>query len=93
VVHHFGPERIILFGSHAWGRPDADSDIDLLVVFPGDEPLADRSLEIRRRVRCDFPLDLLTRSAGEVRRRIAINDSFMREIIERGKVLYERPHA
>jgi predicted nucleotidyltransferase len=30
LVDEFHPERIILFGSHAWGTPTNDSDIDLL---------------------------------------------------------------
>ncbi|KPK77051.1 MAG: DNA polymerase III subunit beta [Gemmatimonas sp. SM23_52] len=89
IAREFKPERIILFGSHAYGRPSADSDVDLLVVFPGDGSAVDRSLDIRRRLRAGFPLDLLTRTSGEVTRRIALNDWFLREVLEKGKTLYE----
>lgn len=93
IAREFRPERIILFGSRAYGRPSVDSDVDLLVVFPGDGTAVDRSLEIRRRLRPGFPLDLLTRTAGEVTRRIALNDWFLRDALEEGEVLYEAVDA
>ena len=78
----------MLFGSHAHDCAQPDSDVDLLVVFPGDGSAAYRSLEIRKRLNCRFPLELLTRSAGEVDHRLKLGDPFMREILEEGKTLY-----
>lgn len=88
VVRRFKPERIVLFGSHANGTARPGSDADLLVVFPGDGDESHRSLEIRRCCNPDFAMDLLTRSAGEVRRRLACGDAFFRDIMDRGMVLY-----
>lgn len=93
VVREFQPERIILFGSRAYGDPEPDADVDLLVIFPGEREEIDRSLDIRMRVPCDFSLDLLTRSMGEIARRVEMGDSFVREILEHGKVLYASSDA
>lgn len=93
VAREFEPERIILFGSHARGDATADSDVDLFVILPGKGAAVDKSLDIRTRLRAGFPLDLLTRSAGEVERRIAMDDWFILDILEEGKTLYERSDA
>lgn len=93
IIARFSPQRIVLFGSHAYGCPEPDSDVDILVVFAGNGNATDRSLEIRKRLPCDFPLDLLTRSTGEINRRAAMNDSFILEILKHGKVLYEASRA
>ena len=89
IAEKYNPERILLFGSYANDCPNADSDVDILVVFPGNGDVADRSLKIRTELSPDFPLDLLTRSAGVISRRIKQGDYFLREIIETGKTLYE----
>lgn len=93
IAQEFHPERIILFGSYAYGRPTIDSDVDILVVMPFKGKPARKALEIINRVDPRFPIDLLVRTPGEVRRRIADNDFFMREIFERGQILYEADHA
>lgn len=93
IAREFEPQRIILFGSHAYGRPTGDSDVDLLVIMPGRGSAIDKSLEIRRRIRPGFPLDLLTRTSSEVARRVTMNDWFMREILEKGRTLYEADDA
>jgi predicted nucleotidyltransferase len=89
IAEKYSPERIVLFGSYANDCPKDDSDVDILVVFPGNGDVADRSLEIRTALSPDFPLDLLTRSTGVISRRIKQGDYFLREIIETGKILYE----
>jgi len=93
IVEHFAPERIVLFGSHAYGSAEPGSDVDLLVVFPGAGSAAHRSLDIRKRLNHDFPLDLLTLSAGEIARRLKLNDPFVREVLGSGKTLYESTHS
>jgi predicted nucleotidyltransferase len=90
VVERFSPARVVLFGSYAYGCPESGSDVDILVIFPGDGSAADRSLEIRKRLNPDFPLDLLARSAGEVKRRIELGDPFIQEVLDKGKTLYSR---
>lgn len=89
IAAEFKPRRIILFGSYAYGEPTDDSDVDLLVIFRGRGTAIERSLEIRLRMHPGYPLDLLTRTTQEVRRRIAMEDWFMRDIVENGKVLYD----
>ena len=88
VGEEFKPHRIILFGSHASGSADADSDVDLLVVMPYEDKSWYAATAIRERVRPGFPLDLLVRSPEEVQGRVALGDPFLRDITESGRVLY-----
>ncbi len=88
VAREFSPQRIILFGSHARGRPTRDSDVDLLVIMPHRGHPVEQAIKIRTRLDCPFALDLLVRSPAEIRRRIEIDDWFIRDIVEQGKVLY-----
>src|SRR5580692_7651820 len=61
VVEHFEPEKIILFGSYAYGRPGVDSDVDILVVMPARNQI-DQAVRIDRAVDAPFPLDLIVRT-------------------------------
>lgn len=91
LVREFHPQRVILFGSHAYGNATPDSDVDLLVVMPdGGDPLG-KAGEIRVRLPRSFPLDLIVRDPETLRWRIAQQDWFLREITEKGKVLHEAP--
>ena len=96
IAREFQPEKIILFGSWAYGRPDADSDIDLLVVmlFEGS-PFRQAGIILHRVIQSVgvLPLDLLVRTPEQLHERLAIGDVFVREVLERGKVLYEADHA
>jgi predicted nucleotidyltransferase len=92
IVEQFSPEKIILFGSHASGRTGPDSDLDLLVVMHFEGGYFHQASEIRRRLRLPIPLDLLVRTPEQVQKRLGIGDRFMREIIERGEVIYEADH-
>ena len=89
LVQQFKPKRIILFGSHAWGTPTSDSDVDLLVVLPFEGKPWRMALSIRERIHPGFPLDLLVRTETQMTDRLQQNDSFLNEIITKGKVLYE----
>ncbi len=89
IAQDFHPQRILLFGSYAWGKPTAESDVDLLVILPFEGKPVDKSVEIRLRSRPQFPVDLLVRTPERVQERIKLGDSFMQEIVEKGKVLYE----
>ena len=88
IVRAFRPKRIILFGSYAHGRPRPDSDVDLLVVMPYRGHSARKAAEILDRVSPRMAVDLLVRTPREVRQRLAWNDFFMREVVEKGRVLY-----
>lgn len=88
------PEKVILFGSYAYGQPTDDSDLDFLVILPFKGHWVHKAVEIRQQLPIDnFSLDLLVRSPEQVQERLAIGDSFMQEIINKGKVLYESAYA
>jgi predicted nucleotidyltransferase len=89
IAREFAPERIILFGSHAYGVPDADSDVDLLVIMPHGGRRIETAVAIRRTFRARFPVDILVRDAEEIRRRIGWGDEFLEEVMERGEVMHE----
>ncbi|MCS7338255.1 MAG: nucleotidyltransferase domain-containing protein [Verrucomicrobiae bacterium] len=90
VAKQFRPRKIILFGSHAYGTPTAHSDVDLLVIMPKTRVRGERmSVRIRRAVPRDFPLDLLVRTPTEVAKGLASGDCFLKEVVQKGKVMYE----
>lgn len=91
IANKFDPERIILFGSYAYGKPHPYSDVDLLVVMKTKErPLA-KQLEISRALSPHpFGMDILVRAPKQLKERIAMGDYFLREVVTKGKVVYER---
>src|SRR6266446_65231 len=91
VAERFRPEKIILFGSHAYGEPDADSDVDLLVIMPARNQL-DQAAKIRLAIPAPFAMDLIVRTPKRMQQRLAWGDSFLTEIVSKGKVLYEENH-
>jgi predicted nucleotidyltransferase len=93
VVRRFPVERVVLFGSYAYGTPTADSDVDLLVVMNHEGPAVVQAAEIRKQIHAGFPLDLLVRRPQEIRQRLASDDFFITEILARGETLYEVGHA
>jgi uncharacterized protein len=93
IVEKFQPERIILFGSYAYGQPTEDSDVDLLVILPFEEMPVQKAIAIRQQVRSPFPLDLMARTAEQIQQRLEMGDFFIQDIMERGQVLYEANHA
>jgi predicted nucleotidyltransferase len=88
----FHPQKVVLFGSHAYGRPNSDSDVDILVVMPLDGSPVDKSVEMRLKLRPRFPLDLLVRTPDRIRERLALGDDFIKDILDKGEVLYEAPN-
>ena len=93
IVRRFQPERIILFGSYAYGTPNEDSDVDLLVVMPFEGRPVAKSVEVRQAIYAGFPMDLLVYTPDYVQQRILMNDFFMIEITQKGKTLYAGNYA
>src|SRR5881296_3238814 len=89
VAERFRPDKIILFGSYAYGTPHADSDVDILVVMPARNELG-QAMQIRLSVDYQFPLDLLVRTPRNLAWRLAEGEWFLKEIMAKGKVLYEK---
>ncbi len=92
VVERFHPQKVILFGSHAYGKPHEDSDVDLLVIMPS-RPGVDLTVSMLMNVPAPFPLDLLVLKPEYVAKRLAWGDWFFREVVEQGIVLYDATDA
>jgi uncharacterized protein len=93
VVDKFQPEKIILFGSYAYGEPNQNSDVDLLVILPFESRSVQKAIEIRLAIDYHFPLDLLARTPQVVQQRLDMGDFFIRDIVQKGRVLYEADYA
>lgn len=93
IAKQFNPQKIILFGSYAYGNPTEDSDVDMLVIMPFKGKGAHKATEILLATDPRFPIDLLVRTPEQIRTRIKLGDFFIREITQKGKVLYETAHA
>ena len=92
IVEQFHPEKIILFGSYAYGKPHKDSDVDILVVMPAYDEV-NQAVRILEKTNSCFPLDLIVRTPGNLHWRLKEGDWFLREILGRGTVLYEKAHG
>ncbi|HKZ41845.1 MAG TPA: nucleotidyltransferase domain-containing protein [Candidatus Hodarchaeales archaeon] len=91
VVDAYRPEKIILFGSYAYGRPDADSDLDLLIIKKTSERFIERWINVRQIVsdpKRSIPFEPIVLTPDELKERLAIGDQFLEEIIKKGEVLY-----
>ncbi len=95
IVREFAPLQVILFGSYAYGNPPTEeSDVDLFVVMDVTETeRREKRNEIQRRIPQRFPMDLLVRSPADIAYRVSHNDWFLREVIEKGSVLYDTENA
>ena len=89
IVREFQPQKIILFGSYAYGKPTWDSDIDLLVVMSFKGKPNKQAVRIRSRIDTAVGLDLLVRTPQQISQRLAMGDTFILEILKRGKVVHE----
>lgn len=87
IAREFKPEKIILFGSWAWGKPGPDSDVDLFIIKKTDNT-RDTARKIDRLIfPRPFPLDLIVYTPEQVERRKKMGDFFIRDILTKGKVL------
>jgi predicted nucleotidyltransferase len=87
IAREFQPDKIILFGSHAYGRPGPDSDVDLLVIMRFRGRPVRQAITILNKLNVLTPVDLLVRTPEQVQERLAMGDHVMLEILERGKVM------
>jgi uncharacterized protein len=89
IVKKFHPQKVVLFGSFAYGTPNENSDIDLLVVMPYSGNELEQILKIRMSIRSPYPIDVLVKTPSQLRQRLEMGDFFIKEIIEKGQLLYE----
>ena len=91
IVQELNPEKIVLFGSYAYGIPNPHSDVDLLVIMKTNASLKDRSWAVSQLLLPrPFPVDILVKTPEEVKKGLETGDFFLKEILTRGKVLYDR---
>ena|SRR5436190_24336095 len=92
IVSELKPEKIILFGSYAYGNPTPDSDVDLLVITKTKAKEIDRYVAVSNLLYPrQFPVDILVKTPSEIETEGKKRGNFfMREILTKGKVLYER---
>ena len=94
IAEKFAPDKIILFGSYAYGSPKPWSDVDFLVVMDTPEGSLAQMLAISRALSPHpFGIDVIVHSAHTIQERLVADDLFLKEITARGKVLYERRHS
>lgn len=93
IAEAYHPEKIILFGSHAYGKPTPESDVDLLIVMDYEGYPIEQTLKIDTELDIVTPVDLLVYTPQEVKERLKDRDMFMVQIFERGKVMYESKHS
>ncbi len=87
LVESLHLEQIILFGSHAYGEPTGDSDVDLFVIVSeSNQPRYRRSREAYRALRGIGISNVMTRA--EVERKANVTSSLVHQVLHQGKVLY-----
>ena len=88
----YEPQKIILFGSYAYGNPREDSDLDLLILKETDKRRVDRFVRVKRIIynpTRKIPISPLVLTPEELTYRLRIGDDFIKEITRKGIVLYE----
>jgi uncharacterized protein len=94
IGEKFKPRKIILFGSYARGNPRPESDIDLLVVMDTSLREVQQEILIQQNLEMDlFGLDLIVMTPTKLEERVTLGDSFLREILREGKIVYEAINA
>lgn len=89
IVERFHPEKVILFGSYAYGTPNEDSDVDLLVVLETDENPLLTAARISATLDHVFPIDVLVWEPKKLRESFERGGNFAREVLTEGKMIYE----
>lgn len=89
IAENYKPEKIYLFGSFAWGEPNKDSDVDLFIIKKTEEKHLDRDKTVRRIINRELPADLLIYTPREIKRRLSMGDFFIKNILQKGRILYE----
>jgi uncharacterized protein len=91
LVTEYSPQKIILFGSYAWGDPGPDSDIDLLIIKETPDRFIDRWTKVQHILtgtHRGYPVETIVLTPGEFEKRIAVGDQFIGEILNKGESLY-----
>ena len=90
IVKKYKPEKIILFGSFAYGKSKPSSDIDLLIIKKTNQKKVDRIKKVLMMTESNLPLEPLVYNPEEIKERLSLGDFFFQDIIQKGKVVYEK---
>jgi len=91
IVQSVNPQKIILFGSYAYGKPHEGSDLDILVVMDSNLPRYKRSVPIYRALaELLIPMDILVYTPQEIEAWKDVPQAFITTILKKGKVIYEK---
>ena len=93
IIESYAPQKIILFGSYAYGRPTPDSDFDLLILKETEEPPRQRRFIVRKIVwplPINTPVEPIVLTQSELDQRLKLKDQFIQEIVSRGRLLYAK---
>jgi len=93
IAQRYNPQKVILFGSYAYGRPRPESDVDLLVILDTSLKETEQAARICQEIDYHYGLDLIVRTPVTMAQRLALGDPFLAEIVDKGKVLYERANG
>jgi predicted nucleotidyltransferase len=89
IIKEINPEKIILFGSYAWGKPTESSDVDLFIVQKSDETKRVRQISLKKKLfGSGVPMDIIIYTPEELEKRINIRDVFVRKVLRDGKLIY-----
>ena len=92
IVKEYEPEKIVLFGSHAWGEPHEWSDVDLFIIKESNKNILERIRDVRRILFNTEapPIDILVYTPAQMKHRLGLGDPFLKQIFSSGKTLYAR---
>ena len=91
IVKEYQPEKIILFGSWAWGEPHEDSDVDFFIVKESDKDVIERMREVYKIIfGSGIPTDVLVYTPHQTEQRLNLGDPFLKKIFNSGKILYAK---
>lgn len=90
IIVKFKPEKVILFGSFAYGKPRPSSDVDLLIIKKSKKKKVERIKEVLMEVKSKLPLEPLVYTPKEIKERLDLGDFFFQDIFKKGKMVYEK---
>ena len=91
IVSKYRPEKIIIFGSYVWEGFTPDSDVDFFIIKNTKKRKLDRMYEVDKLLHGrKIPVDILVYTPKETKERLGLGDSFVEDVIKRGKLIYER---
>jgi predicted nucleotidyltransferase len=91
IVDYYAPDQVLLFGSHAKGNADVQSDLDLIIVKDASLPKGQRGLDLKDGL-ANFPfkIDLVFLTKGELDTQLKVDSSFVSSICSEAKIIFQK---